>query len=357
MEKVLDKMIAGGDQPVGIMTRLPETNGNHMYFSVIITCYKRKDYVFEAINSVIGQNYEGSFEIIVVGDLLDNEIVNMPEKPKIIVLTCYEESLGHKIAKASKTAKGDWIVLLEDDDLFLPTKLNTLFEIVLSRPDASLIKNSAYCVDSEKRRVVPPPNNILLRQMVSPLDFTSNLRIVKENGYYILNPSQSDYFCFLAVLSNNSSLALRREMLKEYVSYIDNYNLSPESLFASLAVLYQGKIIITPSVLTLYRLHADNSSSKIQNYLRSAEDFKIASSLPLPRGLKISLRVISSRLRWAYILSLISSQHYSELRWQFPNFLPDLLYATFGRLDSKSVKSVLSSFKDNVKLLIRRKEA
>jgi teichuronic acid biosynthesis glycosyltransferase TuaG len=98
--------------------------------SVIIPSYNRFNYLLNAINSVLNQTYK-NFEIIVINDCsTDNNyythnwnnitIIHLPKNSKeILGYSCaaYVRNIGFNIAK------GKYIALLDDDDIWFPNKL------------------------------------------------------------------------------------------------------------------------------------------------------------------------------------------------------------------------------------------
>ena len=98
------------------------------YISVIITAYNRKEFILDAVNSVINQSLERSkYEIIVVKNYLDDTIDKFLHENNIIDLYTDRKPLGAKIANGIEKSKGEVICFLEDDDLFLPEKLYEIY--------------------------------------------------------------------------------------------------------------------------------------------------------------------------------------------------------------------------------------
>jgi glycosyltransferase involved in cell wall biosynthesis len=93
--------------------------------SVIIATYNRADWLAKAIQSVLSQTYE-SYEIIICDDGSTDktaEIVRGFYTDKIVYL--HQQNKGRSVARnlAFTKAKGKYIAFLDDDDIFLPEKL------------------------------------------------------------------------------------------------------------------------------------------------------------------------------------------------------------------------------------------
>ena len=95
--------------------------------TVVITTYNRPKMLSKAISSVLNQTLQ-DIEIIVVDDVSteDNAAVIDSFGDKRITLIRNETHLGGAIGRnvgAAAGQSGEWIAFLDDDDLFLPDKL------------------------------------------------------------------------------------------------------------------------------------------------------------------------------------------------------------------------------------------
>ncbi|ARM76933.1 glycosyltransferase family 2 protein [Acidianus manzaensis] len=99
-----------------------------VFISVIITAHDRKDYLMQAVDSVLNQTLpKTEYEVIVVKNF--DEYTKELEKKGVKVIVTSDKELGKKIVLGAQEAKGDIISLLEDDDLFLPKKLEKIKKI------------------------------------------------------------------------------------------------------------------------------------------------------------------------------------------------------------------------------------
>ena len=108
--------------------------------SIIIPVYNSSETITKCLTSVIEQNdFELEKEIIIINDgstdnselLIKEFIANHPE---IIIKYRYKENGGVSKARnlGIKLANGDWIAFLDSDDIWLPNKLSTQFNIINS---------------------------------------------------------------------------------------------------------------------------------------------------------------------------------------------------------------------------------
>ena len=112
------------------------SNFESPYISVVIGAHNRREFILEAVNSVINQTLERSkYEIIVVKNYEDEGIDKFLTENGVINIRTDEVSLGSKIARGILESKGEILCFLEDDDLFLPEKLNEIYNIFHKKID------------------------------------------------------------------------------------------------------------------------------------------------------------------------------------------------------------------------------
>ena len=93
--------------------------------SVIIPSYNRFELLNRAINSVTSQSFE-NYEIIVVDDFSSDSRYFELGKDERIIYKRLEKRLGFpgKVRNEGiKLSNGDWVAFLDDDDFWLPEKL------------------------------------------------------------------------------------------------------------------------------------------------------------------------------------------------------------------------------------------
>lgn len=117
--------------------------------SVVIPTYNRAHMIGETLNSVLAQTYR-SFEIIVVDD---GSADNTPEVlahygPPVHYMRC-ENNIGKAAARNTgiRIARGDYIALLDSDDLWLPNKLQAQMDVFDEQPDLKWVYSDCYMFD------------------------------------------------------------------------------------------------------------------------------------------------------------------------------------------------------------------
>ena len=116
--------------------------------TVVITTFERPQKLVRALNSVIAQTYK-NFEIIIVDDNKPNsdprkkteELESEHKENPQIRFLYHEENLGSCLGRNNglKAAIGEFISFLDDDDEFMPDKLQTEIDLWSTVPPESKI--------------------------------------------------------------------------------------------------------------------------------------------------------------------------------------------------------------------------
>ena len=117
--------------------------------SVIIPTYKRSDTLIRAIESVFSQTYK-NIELIVVDDNADfpevrkENLRNISEYSKIVFIQ-NKTNLGGGLSRNAgiDAASGDYIAFLDDDDEYLPEKIEKQMNLILKKKENNVAV--VYC--------------------------------------------------------------------------------------------------------------------------------------------------------------------------------------------------------------------
>lgn len=109
-------------------------------FSILIPAYNREKYVGDAIDSVLSQTF-ADFELFVVDDGSTDKTVQVVKSYGDRVRLLRQANQGPEVArnKAAAVAAGEYLVLLDSDDLLLPRALATYDRIIRKFDSPSLI--------------------------------------------------------------------------------------------------------------------------------------------------------------------------------------------------------------------------
>lgn len=197
--------------------------------SVIIPTYGRIDFLDEAIRSVINQTYK-NVEIIVCDD--NSKLPDIRQKVNQIVSkypTCKliqnQNNLGGALNRNEgiKVSKGELISFLDDDDIYLPTRIEKVVELYLQHKHDKVGIIYTYCQFTDENLKVrgeyctEPSNNPLYKHMCGCLCATSQWVIPKyvfdEVGMFEHTPCKQDSIMLLKVLGKfNTALCVPEQL-------------------------------------------------------------------------------------------------------------------------------------------------
>ncbi len=109
--------------------------------SVIIPTYNRRAYVQEAIDSVLAQTYT-DYEIIVIDDgSTDGTGEALRERYGDKIIYEWQENQGLSAARnrGIESSRGQYIALLDSDDLWMPEKLERQVACLSQHPEVAMV--------------------------------------------------------------------------------------------------------------------------------------------------------------------------------------------------------------------------
>jgi glycosyltransferase involved in cell wall biosynthesis len=140
------------------ITMLDDRDASAPFFTVVIPTFRRPEFLREAVASVLSQTFT-DFELIVVDDDPEGsarEALTQFDDPRLHYLRNDRRRGGAGTRNAGIfRAKGKWIAFLDDDDVWLPKKLELQHRKVLEvESDVGLIYTGFASYDFDTRRVI-----------------------------------------------------------------------------------------------------------------------------------------------------------------------------------------------------------
>ncbi len=117
--------------------------------SVIIPCYNQGQFLQEAIQSVLEQDYPDK-EIIVVNDGSADNTPEVANRYRDMIVYIEQSNKGAAAARNAgiRVAKGEYIAFLDADDVCLPGRLNLEAKVLNQRPEVGLVASDAYLINA-----------------------------------------------------------------------------------------------------------------------------------------------------------------------------------------------------------------
>ena len=166
-------------------------------YSFVLPAYKAR-FFREALDSILAQTYT-DFELIIVNDASPEDldsIVNSYDDP-LIRYYVNEENIGGKDLVAQwnhclEYAKGEYIILASDDDVYFPQYLEKMDALVQKYPYVNVFRPRIQVIDTTGRicRVYGVVN-----ELIGALEFVYNLHkdiIGSAIGYYVFKKNELD---------------------------------------------------------------------------------------------------------------------------------------------------------------------
>jgi glycosyltransferase involved in cell wall biosynthesis len=216
-------------------------------FSVIVAAYQVADVIADALDSIRAQTLR-PLEVIVCDDGSTDALATalIPYRDEIVLLR--QENRGESSARnaAARAASGDFVAILDADDVYRPGYLAAVSELAQLRPDLDILTTNGVLVadDAEIRQlynrrwsfeVADQRRAILQRNFVFGLAAVRRSVLLEHGGFDESIIWTEDWDLWLRLILDGSSAGCVDEPLAEY-------RLRETSLTARRRELVLGKI-------------------------------------------------------------------------------------------------------------------
>ena len=196
------------------------------YISAIIIAYDRKEFLLNAIKSVVNQTLDKKYyEIIVIKNFQDDTIDNYILENNIKGIISKDPSLGGKLIESLKVARGEIISFLEDDDLFSKNKLEVVYNKF--RDNNICYYHNSNIIINDKYELV---NKKGLKSIVSNLSSIS----IKKDVINFTNLQKiglvPDQFLYLSALDSGKNIIAGKERLTHYMFHNSASNVTMDNI-------------------------------------------------------------------------------------------------------------------------------
>ena len=214
------------------------------YISVIIVAYTRKNYIKQAIESVLNQTLnQNLYEIIVVKNFEDMEIDDFINKNNIKNIYTVDQRYGEKLTIGIKKSKGNIISFLEDDDIYDKKRLKHIYDI-FHNYKIQYYRNSYYYVDKNNGKIQGNEMYNFDKQLYFNKSFEVPIGIISH-------------------IVNLSGVSITKNLINKYLSILAKLYITADRFINEIPYLEDIAIFYDSEKLTYYRLH--DSSTHIKN--------------------------------------------------------------------------------------------
>lgn len=222
-------------------------------FSVIVAAYEAAGFIHEALASALAQTVP-PHEIIVCDDGSADDLTSALGSFGDRIRLVWQPHAGEPAAKntAAAAATGDYIVILDSDDVWSPERLEALGELASARPDLDIINTDAY-VQSQDRiigrfngewnpfPVADQRSHILERCFVFSHAAVKRERYLAAGGFDPVFAPAADWDCWIRMIFSGAKAGSVDEPLA-------SYRLRPGSMTANRAVRMWARVKVLETV-------------------------------------------------------------------------------------------------------------
>lgn len=210
--------------------------------SVLLTCYNHRAFIEAAVASVRAQAYR-DFEIIAVDDGSSDGTREWLAEQSDITVICNPANVGtyETLNVAFRAASGEFVAILNDDDVWQPAKLSRQVNLMDSDPRIGLVHTGGFFVDGNGQRIDGNPLGFAFPRF--------------KTGDILLGLVYENKIIASAALARRECFGKVGEFNRDYFGSGD------WEMWWRIAEEYQVGFV--DEELTQYRVHGSNASHKL----------------------------------------------------------------------------------------------
>jgi Glycosyl transferase family 2 len=218
-------------------------------FSVVIAAYQAASTIPEAVESALDQTLP-PLEVIVCDDGSTDDLQGAlrPYRDQITFLTQANRGEGAAKNVATRRAQGEFVAILDADDVYLPDRLEALGELASARPDLDVLTTDAFLEVDERVvktcyvedwtfEIADQRRAILERNFIFGLAAVRRARLLAVGGFDETLRYATDWDCWIRLILDGAAAGLVAEPLARY-------RLHRASLSAERGKLFGGRVAV-----------------------------------------------------------------------------------------------------------------
>lgn len=273
--------------------------------SIAVTTYNHEQFIAQALDSILSQDVDFSFEVVVGEDHSTDNTRKIVEDykqkhPNIIYLLRQEKNLGYvkNFDLTLKACTGEYICIFDGDDVMLPGKLKKQVALLDAHPEFALVGHNVRAFDSKSGKTN---------------------RIIKPNhkrDFYTIE-DLIVYGSFFA----NCSKVFRKKYLP--ADGIDHSIMVIADWYITLMIVDTHKIGFIHEVLAEYRVHSESIMQKLKGKQDFEDKMFILNKLNKKYDHKYE-RLFKNQLAYAYMIYGIDEMNSGNARAARNKFIQSL---------------------------------
>lgn len=285
-----------------------------MRFSVLVNAYTRTVYVEQALDSVLSQTSSQGMEVLVLTSRSDFSIPRKIEEraanvgTELKLLGSPMGPAGTALASALPSIRGEFVALLDDDDMFDPRKIGKLDEAIDQYPSLGFFHNSQCFVDESNRPL----------SRLNPHRFVRHASSRRSEGRRLVVDPRDDATIARGMAYepgfNDSSIVIRRSILEENSALMRRLVFAEDTALYYFALLSGRPLLLTSDRLTRYRIHGGAMTVTHQGEVGSAARAMAYRNYAL--GHAASLEVVLAFARTRQAMRILRWIEREKLFWE-----------------------------------------
>ena len=211
--------------------------GRRPSFSIVVAAYNSAGTIAEAVASGLEQTVPAA-ELIVCDDGSTDDLAEALEPFADAIVLLRQENAGAAAARnaALRAARGDFVAILDADDVYDPRRLESLAALAAARADLDILTTDAYYVVQGRRvgtfyganrfDTLDQRSAILRSCFVGGWPAVRRTRLLEVGGFDESFRQAEDWECWVRLIFSGSRAGLVEEPLMEY--RLDDGNLTSD---------------------------------------------------------------------------------------------------------------------------------
>lgn len=240
--------------------------------SVCIAAYQGLRYIGPQLSSIFEQ-LSAYDEVVLVDDGSTDgtyaEVCAMRDHRLTVLRNTKNEGILRSFEKSISHCSGEIVFLSDQDDLWLPTKVERVLDAFASDPDLTLVASDAIVIDEEGNKI---GDSFYAKRGEFRAGLWSNLLIGKFHG---------------------CTMAFRSSLLRYVLPFPLDKRVHHDTWIGCVNAVAGGNTKYIPEPLVAYRRHSTNVTgrTRLSNYTRLMMRYKILLGVTLPIGKRFHNKV------------------------------------------------------------------
>jgi GT2 family glycosyltransferase len=236
-----------------------ENKENEFLVSVIIPTYNRGDFLRDALKSVVNQTYK-NLEILVIDDFSTEDIQSVVLEFNNDQRVNYVKNLNSKGPQGARNtglrlASGEWIAMLDSDDVWLPEKIQIQMQLVRKHPLASGVGCGLANYDFKSSKIISlkiPKKEIYSKKELLYINFLGGFSTflfkkdygIEAGGFDESFKSMQDVDFYTRVINYGPIPLVRKALVYQRINNVDRISLNFEKKLDGSLKLFMKNIDI-----------------------------------------------------------------------------------------------------------------